>query len=495
MSKNVIIIGGGVAGLSSGIYGQLNGYDTEILEMHTLPGGQCTAWKRKDYTFDYCIHWLVGSSSGPFHDIWKETGALDEHTEIWDPDTYVTMRMPDGEDFIIYADIDRWEQYLVHMVPEDRKPIAKMCNDMRKMSTMQMFEDPAFRRSALDYIRFMIKSGPAVRLFMKYGKMSLYDYFKKLDFQNEQLTERLLGITAGIEDFSAVGFLFVLLWFSQKNAGYPIGGSMPFTMRMADKYKALGGTFTGKTRVEKILIDGDRAVGVRLTDGTLKYADYIVGACDLHALMYDMLDGRYLTPTIKKAFAQWPLFKSIVQVSFGINRPIESEYHTYQVVAPGESIGRTTLAAGYGVSNYNHDPEITPEGKCVMKLLFDSPFELWEDLKGEEYRAEKEKIASDATEKLEKLYPDVKGCVEVVDVATPLTDIRYTGVYRGAFEGFLPTSKNMTKTLSNTVKGLDNFYLAGQWLFPGGGLPPSAQSGKWLFQLITKKDKKKFRVS
>ena len=122
-------------------------------------------------------------------------------------------------------------------------------------------------------------------------------------------------------------------------------------------------------------------------------------------------------------------------------------------------------------------------------------FELWEDLKGEEYRAEKEKIASDATEKLEKLYPDVKGCVEVVDVATPLTDIRYTGVYRGAFEGFLPTSKNMTKTLSNTVKGLDNFYLAGQWLFPGGGLPPSAQSGKWLFQLITKKDKKKFRVS
>jgi phytoene dehydrogenase-like protein len=495
MSKNVIIIGGGVAGLSSGIYGQLNDYDTEILEMHTLPGGQCTAWKRKDYTFDYCIHWLVGSSSGPFHDIWKETGALDEHTKIWDPDTFATMRMPDGEDFIIYSDIDRWEHYLVDMAPEDRKPIVKMCNDMRKMSTMQMFEDPAFRRGVLDYIRFMIKSGPAVRLFMKYGKMSLEDYINKLHFQNNKLKERLQGIAGDMEDFSAVGFLLVLLWFSQKNAGYPIGGSMPFTMRMAEKHKALGGTFTGKARVEKILMDGDRAVGVRLADGTLKYADYIIGACDLHALMYDMLDGKYLTPKIKQAFAQWPLFKSIVQVSFGINRHIESEFHTYQVLAPGESIGRTTLATAYGVSNYNHDPEITPEGKCVMKLLFDSPFELWEDLKGEEYRAEKEKIASDATEKLEKLYPDVKGCVEVVDVATPLTDIRYTGVYRGAFEGFLPTSKNMTKTLSNTVKGLDNFYLAGQWLFPGGGLPPSAQSGKWLFQLITKKDKKKFRVS
>jgi len=241
-------------------------------------------------------------------------------------------------------------------------------------------------------------------------------------------------------------------------------------------------------------VDGNRAVGVRMDDGSLKYADYIIGACDLHALMYDMLDGKYLSPKIEKAFAEWPLFKSLVQVSFGISCAIESKYHTYQVIAPGESIGRTTLATGYGVSNYNHDPMITPQGKCVMKMLFESPFEIWEDLKGEEYGSEKEKIVLDATEKLEKLYPAVKGNIEVVDVATPLTDIRYTGVYRGAYEGFLPASKNMTKTLSNTVKGLDNFFLAGQWLFPGGGLPPSAQSGKWVFQLIAKKDGKKFKV-
>ena len=494
MEKEVIIIGGGVAGLSSGIYGQLNGYSTEILEMHSLPGGQCTAWKRKDYTFDYCIHWLVGSSSGPFHDIWKETGALDEHTEIWDPDTFVTMRMPDGEDFIVYADVDRWEQYLIDFAPVDIIPIARMCNDMRKMSTMHMFEDPAFRRGLLDYARFMINSGPAVRLFMKYGKMPLDKYFRKLGFKNQLLKECLLSIAGGMEDFSTVGFLFVLLWFSQKNAGYPIGGSMPFTMRMAERYRSLGGIFKGKSRVEKIIIDGNRAVGVRMIDGTLKYADYIIGACDLHALIYDMLDGKYITPKIEKAFAKWPLFKPIVQVSFGISRHIESEFHTYQVIAPGETIGRTTLATGYGVSNYNHDPEITPEGKCVMKMLFDSPIELWEDLKEEEYSAEKQKIASDAMEKLEKLYPDVKGCIEVVVVATPLTNIRYTGVWRGAYEGFLPTSKNMTKTLSNKLKGLENFYMAGQWLFPGGGLPPSAQSGKWLFQEITKKDNKKFRV-
>lgn len=495
MQKKVIIIGGGVAGLSSGIYGQLNGYNTEILEMHSLPGGQCTAWKREGYTFDYCIHWLVGSSSGPFHDIWKETGALDEQTKIWDPDTYVTMRMPDGEDFIIYADIDRWEQYLIDLAPEDGKPIAKMCNHMRKMSTMQLFDKPSSQRNVLDYARFMVKSGPAIRLFMKYRKTSLDEYFKNLGFKNDLLKERLQGIAVSMEDFSAIVFLFTLVWFSQKNAGYPLGGSMPFTMRMADRYKNLGGIFTGRARVAKILTDGGRTVGVKLDDGTEKYADYVIGACDLHALMYNMLDGKYITPEIEKAFTEWPLFKPIVQVSFGINCTIESEFHTFQMIAPGESIGSTILAAGYGVSNYNHDPEITAQGKCVMKMLFESPYEQWESLDDDAYRAEKEKIASDAIEKLENLYPGVKGNIEVVDVATPLTDIRYTGVWRGAYEGFLPTGKNMTKTLKSTVKGLDHFYLAGQWLYPGGGLPPSAQSGKWLFQLITKRDKKKFRVA
>jgi phytoene dehydrogenase-like protein len=154
MKTDVLIIGGGVAGLSAGIYGQLNGYQTEILEMHSQPGGQCTAWKRKGYTFDYCIHWLVGSSHGAFHDIWKETGAINGQTRIVNPETYVTMRMPDGKDFIIYSDLDRWEAYLTQMAPEDQKPISRMCMHMRKMATMELFEKPAADRKLLDYAGF-----------------------------------------------------------------------------------------------------------------------------------------------------------------------------------------------------------------------------------------------------------------------------------------------------------------------------------------------------
>ena len=76
MKSKIIIIGGGIAGLSAGVFGQKHGFETEIFEMHTVPGGQCTAWKRKGYMFDYCIAWLMGSSSGSINTMWKQLGSL-----------------------------------------------------------------------------------------------------------------------------------------------------------------------------------------------------------------------------------------------------------------------------------------------------------------------------------------------------------------------------------------------------------------------------------
>jgi phytoene dehydrogenase-like protein len=60
MKKTLLIIGSGIAGLSAGCYGRMNGYRTRIFEMHDKPGGLCTSWQRNGYTIDGCLHWLVG---------------------------------------------------------------------------------------------------------------------------------------------------------------------------------------------------------------------------------------------------------------------------------------------------------------------------------------------------------------------------------------------------------------------------------------------------
>ena len=74
MEKSMIIVGAGIAGLSTGCYACLNDYKTTIFEMNSLPGGLCTAWKRKGYTFDISMHMLFGSKTEPLRQMWLELG-------------------------------------------------------------------------------------------------------------------------------------------------------------------------------------------------------------------------------------------------------------------------------------------------------------------------------------------------------------------------------------------------------------------------------------
>ena len=62
--KKVVIIGGGIAGMTAGILLQKAGFTTEIYEKNAVPGGQCTGWKREGYFIDNCIHWLTGTRPG-----------------------------------------------------------------------------------------------------------------------------------------------------------------------------------------------------------------------------------------------------------------------------------------------------------------------------------------------------------------------------------------------------------------------------------------------
>jgi phytoene dehydrogenase-like protein len=492
--KKIVIIGGGVAGLSAGIYAAMNGFNTEIIEMHNVAGGQCTAWDRKNYRFDYCLHWLVGTSGGAFHEVWKETNVLNSQTEIINHDIHSRIIDNEGSEFTIYSNIDRWEKYLLEIAPEDKVSIRKMCIDMRKSALLEPFAAPPELRSPIEYITILPKMLPLFNVVRKFGRLTCEEYFEKLNFKNERIKSVLYNMYGG-RNFSALAFIFMLGWFHQKNAGYIKGGSYPFAQRMVEKYEQLGGKITYKKRVEKIVVENNVAKGVILTDGTKIAADYVIGAADGFSTIYKMLEGKYVSKQIDHAYKNWELFTPLVQVSFGVNKVVESEAPIIVNTTKGLKIGRTELEAGYSVMNYSYDSTMAPEGKTTIVMRYESPWSLWKELDGEAYKQEKIQIEKDAIEKLEMVYPGIAEFIEVVDVATPKTDVRYTGVKDGAYEGFMPTKDNMMKTINMTLPKLQNFYMAGQWLSPGGGLPPAAQTGKFSVMLICKKEKQKFLVS
>ena len=133
MSKSIIIIGAGMGGLSAGCYGQMNGYNTQIFEMHTLPGGQCASWKRKGYTFDACIHHLFGCSPGSkIYQLWHELGAMPR--EMVRPAECTSVLSPDGKLFMDYYDLDRLEDHLHRLSPVDSKPIKEYIDAIKSFA-------------------------------------------------------------------------------------------------------------------------------------------------------------------------------------------------------------------------------------------------------------------------------------------------------------------------------------------------------------------------
>ena len=87
------------------------------------------------------------------------------------------------------------------------------------------------------------------------------------------------------------------------------------------------------------------------------------------------------------------------------------------------------------------------------------------------YEEEKNRVARDVIRIFEERFPSTKGKIEVVDVATPSTVIRYTGNWKGSMEGWLLTPSTGIRPLPSVLPGLKDFYMVGQWVSPGGGLP------------------------
>jgi phytoene dehydrogenase-like protein len=83
----------------------------------------------------------------------------------------------------------------------------------------------------------------------------------------------------------------------------------------------------------------------------------------------------------------------------------------------------------------------------------------------------------------------------MVDVATPLTFERYTANWQGSYEGWLLTTKSIRMRMRKTLPAVANFHMIGQWVQPGGGLPPGAVHGRDVIKKICRQNRLKFQTT
>ncbi len=488
--KKVIIIGAGIAGLSAGCYLQMNEYNTEIFEAHNIPGGLCTGWNRKGYFIEGCIHGLLGSDpTHPLYHLWNELIEMDK-IDFINPDLKHLYLFEDGRKFNQYSNLDDLQKNMIEIAPEDKIVIEEFIRDIRKFQTFQMSYDKPKEFFDLPGKIKMLRALPLFLVIKKWINVSAQDFLMR--FKNPLMQEVVRHFASPV-----LFEMFVLSEMDLKRCGYPAIGSLKFSKLFEEKYRECRGKISYKSKVSNIIVKNNKAVGIVLENGEEHYADIVVSAVDGRTTIYDFLEGKYISETIKKEYDKADLNPSKIQIALGINNNFKNLPHAVKVVLSSPyTIYDGSKYDCFDILIYSDLEGLVPANSTLMVIQLDTRYgKSWSNLREEnreKYRLEKEKTAEDLINILDKRIGCIKDNIEMIDVATPATYKRYTGNWRGSIQGWANENIFKANPFKKELPGLGSFYMIGQWVEPGGGIPNVFKSGRDLAQIICKRDRKKF---
>jgi len=486
-NPTLVIVGGGLAGLSAGCYARVNDFDVTIVEHNLALGGVCTAWQRGPYLVDGCIHWLTG---GPFMEIYEELGIIPP-VEVRPLAEFATYRHAvDNWSVSISRDLANTADAMRRLAPEDANEIARLFEAADHVAALT---PPVTHAPELTGLGEQLRALWSLR-----HHLGTFAHFRKPvgTWITEDLkSPRSRAVFGRLmpPDTPTFFLLMVLGYLARGWLSRPIGGSAQFRDALIHHYRALGGEALVNTTAEEIVVSNGRAAGVRLTDGTMLKADVVVSTSSVPETVCRLLAGRYGTAQWNDRMERWKMFRPIVLASYGVERPFDDQPSTLII----DAIDPITVAGPHQeylyLRIYNEEPSFAPPGHTVVQTMIETDYDWWAT-RGSNYQHEKDVVADRVATCIDRYLPGMKAAVKMTDVATPLTFWRNARAWRGAFEGWLPSS-NIFTHVAKTLPGLERFYLAGQWVEPGGGVPVATMSGRHVVEIICAAQGRPFRAS
>jgi phytoene dehydrogenase-like protein len=501
MKKSIAIIGSGMGGLSAGIYGQYNGFDTTIFEAHSLPGGQCTSWNRKGYVFDPTLHTFNGfKQNTKSNSFWQELGALPG--EMVKKNEFVSAVFPDGTYFHDYFDLEKLRDHLKLLSSQDDAVIDEYINGLKSfINDLDWFGINYFGslRERLSILPFFMSR-------LKYFKYTLGSFGKR--FKNPYLQKVFPLIRYSVPEVPLFAHLVEHSSYNNGDSGWIKGGAITLAKNMASHYIKLGGTIHYKKKVVKILTHNNQACGVELSDGMQYKTDFVISNADGRKTILNMLSGRYMNKKVSMNCEPNPFDKEVsqsTQIFLGVKRDLSS-YPSALIMF----LDKTEIIGGHECDHldmqiYGFDKSMAPSGKGVIKIelpikpLYFS--KLYDDKT--KYDAEKNKIAGQLITLLEKQFSGIQNDIEVIDVATLNTWERFMGGSQGWYNfpnkhRGLADIRTVIDMMFGTGKmitlpGLTNFFFTGQWVTSMGSVFVNAASGRKVIQKICRQCRVKFK--
>ncbi len=494
---DVVVIGSGVGGLSCAALLARYGFDVTVCESHSIPGGAAHAFERNGFKFDSGPSLYSGLSYSPSPNPLRQVlDAIGEKLPCVTYDTWGCC-LPEG-DFDTSVGADQFCEVLKRMRGDEA--VAEWRSLQRVMEPLAKAAiaiPPAALRFNLGAALTVGRFAPSLVQHMANvvkltGPFSqIMDGVIKDPFTRNWLNLLcflLSGLPADGTSAAEMAFMFADWYRPGVVIDYPVGGSGALVDALVRGLERHGGRLMLGAHVEQVLVENNRAIGVRLRGGKAIRAHRAVVS---NASVWDTLD---LLPegVVPKRFREkrqaTPLCDSFMHLHLGIDaRGLRPNLACHHIVVNNWEKGVTAPQNVVLVSIPSLlDPSLAPPGKHVIHVYTpgNEPYELWDgmDRRSEAYAQQKLLRAEVMWQALERIIPDVRSrsisggesrC-EVTLVGTPLTHERFLRRYRGSYGPAIRAGEGLFPGPGTPLPGL---LCCGDSTFPGIGLPAVAASG------------------
>jgi prolycopene isomerase len=495
ITTDVVIVGGGLGGLSAARHLQERGYDVVVLEHHTKPGGYAHFFRSSGYRFEVALHALDGLGPGGWAKPMFETLNISETIDFNQLDPFYTVSFPDF-DLVVSTDIDEYIDVVADVLPDERDGLRALFDAITRIGhdVGRLTMD---RRSGIKVNQ--------MQMLERYPDMAMAFASNWEAFVSQYLTSQeakavvttlwgYLGLPPST--LSAGQFALTLLSYFSAGAWYPTGGSGAMSFAIADAIEDAGGSVILRNTVTSIVPDGPQSVTVTTDKGLVVQAKAVVSNASPASTAELLPEGTVDDHWMGRIESDAPALATFT-VHLGVGRDLAAEgwdHHEffemsgYDIEAEYEAIISGDFAhAGMIISNYSViDPGCAPEGKSVIVLTALAPWDhndVWGtggDIDGYQdnprYIAAKEAVAAILIDRAAQRIPHLKESIEVMLIGTPLTNARYMLQPQGSIYGREQTVANMMNRAGSSTP-VPNLFLAGAWI-GGGGMTAAVASGR-----------------
>jgi len=491
---DAVIIGSGLGGLCCAAAFARQGFKALVLEHHNKPGGYATTFKRPGgYVFDVSLHSTTVGERDGIHNLIPGFPEIKDIEFVPLPYLYRII-YPDYDFRVAQKDLPGYIRTLNGYFPDEKEGIQGIFDDMKGLAL-----DINKYSSAGGQVDMMNFPRDYPYLFKSYNKT----WGQMLDarIKNPKLKAIISSLWGyyGLppSKLSSLYYALPTIGYLQEGGYYPIGRSQKISDAMMKFIEERGGKVMLKNMVEKILIKDHSAYGVKMADGREYMGKVVVSNANAYDTFHTMMEEEEYLKDYLARMDKFTTSLSCFQVFLGLKEDLvgkigikdtEIFYETsYDIEADYKAVLNADMEnPGYGLMLYdNLYKGFSPEGKNTMNIITLQGYDHWQKYEADywngnkkAYLAEKERMADILIDKVEKtLLPGLRKAIEVKEIGTPLTNVRYTKNYRGAIYGWDQTLDNSPPRRLPHRTPIKNLYLSGAWTNPGGGYSAVIGSG------------------